>query len=273
MPKTTRRKGKEKRAAPTPKPKVPDDEPAAPQSAPPPVIVDDKKWTTGDFTIVSSDDVRFRVDSMALFVASPIFREASEMTSGEKIVHLTDPDFETAVVVRTFLKFVIEFDLQPKARPFSESLIPVDVPPPVIFLACFMHKYDCHLELRRLQYVFEKEHRYDATYSRDRFILAALAKSISGCAGAIEDAGAKFLGVASNTNSGGNSYKDTAPLIPKNMSKAIKNTIPNEYLAALVKGWEKSGKDRSRSEWARQFRIHLKESQTAARTALPTKSA
>lgn len=34
-----------------------------------PTIVDDKTWTTGDFTLVSSDHVRFRVPSYYLLAA------------------------------------------------------------------------------------------------------------------------------------------------------------------------------------------------------------
>lgn len=60
-----------------PKPKKPtssakrkrgDDE-SAHSSNPNPVIVDDRTWTNGNFTLISSDNVRFRVDGVHLFSA------------------------------------------------------------------------------------------------------------------------------------------------------------------------------------------------------------
>lgn len=186
------------------------------------------------------------------------------MSSGDKFVHLTDPDFETADVVRAFLDFVLEFKSEFRWDAFKLDVFrgppaPINVPSPVVSLAWFMHKYECHLDLKRLLYVFGKEqndYNYPA-FTRDWFILAALAKDNLACAAAIQRTQTNIIGLASNTRSGGNSYKDAAALIPNNMSAAIKNTIPNEYLAALVKGWERSGQDRSRSEWARQFGVYL----------------
>lgn len=35
--------------------------------APPEAVIDDKKWTEGDFEIITSDNVRFRVPSYHLF--------------------------------------------------------------------------------------------------------------------------------------------------------------------------------------------------------------
>ncbi|KAL1411750.1 hypothetical protein Q8F55_002717 [Vanrija albida] len=244
------------------------------EPAPLPVdIVDDKKWVTGDFSLVNSDNVRFRVDSLALFVArwvphpvcipanpSPVFRAAGEVSSGDKAVHLTDPDFETATTVRAFLDFVLNFRFPMLPKTHSWKPPPLDSVPPVVRLAFFMDKYDCRLELRRLEWVFYHHRMFRDSYpafTRDWFILAALSKNVEVCAGAIIDTLTKFVGDKANEG-GGNAYTDTAALIPANITQAVKDTIPANYLAALIAGWEKSGRNRGRLEWAKQFKAHLK---------------
>ncbi|KAL1411747.1 hypothetical protein Q8F55_002714 [Vanrija albida] len=227
-----------------------------------PTIVDDKDWTTGDFTLISSDNVRFRVDSMTLFVSSPVFREASELTSGDKVVHLTDPDFETAAVLRAFLNFVLKFRFPIVTIHKGKRFYPAPwlrFPSSVLKLGSFMNKYECHVDLLRLHYVLKTEHNANTNpgYSRDLFILSAMSKNVEGCAFAIRHSNATLVGDRNNAN-GSNSYTDTNPLIPTNMSRAIKDIVPENYLDALIKGWESSGLEHDREKWAAKFKLHLK---------------
>lgn len=57
---------------PTKRPRT-DSEPSPPDgdgdSEAPPTIIDDQKWTEGDFEVITSDNVRFRVSTHVLFAA------------------------------------------------------------------------------------------------------------------------------------------------------------------------------------------------------------
>ncbi|KAL1411749.1 hypothetical protein Q8F55_002716 [Vanrija albida] len=249
MPKSPRKKAAARRAPAKKRKPTP----------PPPVIVDDETWTTGDFSLISSDDVRFRVDSMLLFAASRVFRDSSETSSGDKLVHLTDPDFETATVVRAVLDLVLKYQYQPLKGDKQGTVL--DVPPLVVRVACFLHKYDCGLELLRLEdCVFERFRHYPhyAGFTRDWFIVGALANNVAACTAAINSTAVNIVPHPNHSKPGGNCHYDDAPLIPGNMSKAVKATVPRHYLAALALGWDSSGPGRSRAVWAAQFKLNLK---------------
>lgn len=72
-----------------------------------PRVSDDKDWATGDVHLVSSDGVRFRVDSAVLIWSSPVFAEAlSSEQRQRKVIHLSHPGYENADTLRLFLQLV-----------------------------------------------------------------------------------------------------------------------------------------------------------------------
>ncbi|KAL1411748.1 hypothetical protein Q8F55_002715 [Vanrija albida] len=86
-------------------------------------------------------------------------------------------------------------------------------------------------------------------------------RDCAACAAAIGQTGTRFVGVPANGVRGNNAYTaytDAAALIPANMSRAVRDAIPENYLAALVEGWNRSGQDRKHDEWATQFVLCLK---------------
>lgn len=74
-----------------------------------PRISDDKDWITGDVHLISSDGIRFRVDSATLIWSSPVFAEALSSDSPQKqrkVIHLSHPAYENADTLRLFLQLV-----------------------------------------------------------------------------------------------------------------------------------------------------------------------
>ncbi|WOO80593.1 uncharacterized protein LOC62_03G004119 [Vanrija pseudolonga] len=226
------------------------DDESAGSSAPDGAIVDDRTWTNGDFTLISSDNVRFRVDGVHLFSPSAVFRAAADLNPRDRTARFTDTEYETASVVKNFLDFVVKFRTSQFKEQHRRMYISREGVSPFVQLARFLHKYDSRVELRRLLYVFGKEvgHSYDL-YARDSFIIAALAGDVNACSDAIEaTSGASDKGTS-------DSFMDLHALVPANIPPVVKEMIPAHYWVALCKGWERSGKHRNRSEWAHHFEL------------------
>ncbi|BEI93579.1 uncharacterized protein CcaverHIS019_0600380 [Cutaneotrichosporon cavernicola] len=96
-------------------------------------VWDDDNWTEGDFEIITSDNVRFRVPSFHLYSSSSVFRNAHSVAgeSDLKIVFM-DPLCETAAVIHLYLSLVVE-----------GRLVTLYNLPFVKELAIFLDKYGC----------------------------------------------------------------------------------------------------------------------------------
>ncbi|BEJ14678.1 hypothetical protein CspHIS471_0404450 [Cutaneotrichosporon sp. HIS471] len=100
-------------------------------------ISSDPDWTTGDFTVVTSNNVSFKVHDYQLFATSVQFATAKSMTEAgtsvhANVIHFDDATLETAEVFRTFLKFA------------TTLLPPMDLPVPSLgSLLLFLRKWEC----------------------------------------------------------------------------------------------------------------------------------
>lgn len=109
-------------------------------------VVDDPQWTEGDWELISSNGVRFRVPSYYLLTVrrvflrlpprqpltdSSVFRDLRALPStgsrcgcdspGEQSITLVDPEFETAAVLRLLLHFITTGTLSPSPSSPSSS--------------------------------------------------------------------------------------------------------------------------------------------------------
>ncbi|BEI83859.1 hypothetical protein CcaverHIS002_0404630 [Cutaneotrichosporon cavernicola] len=97
----------------------------------------DPDWTTGNFTVVTSDNVSFKIHDYQLFATSAQFATAKSMAEAgasvhDNIIHFDDTILETAEVFRIFLKFA------------TTLLPPMDLPVPSLgSLLLFLRKWDC----------------------------------------------------------------------------------------------------------------------------------
>ncbi|KAL1409502.1 hypothetical protein Q8F55_003485 [Vanrija albida] len=102
-------------------------------------LLDDAEFAEGDYTLVSSDGVRFRTASYHLFHA---LRDAS---SDDKAMVFADPEIETADIVRAFLRFITKGVL-PVA--WKHSANPTNGLDRLPRLVRFLDKYQCHTAQR-----------------------------------------------------------------------------------------------------------------------------
>ncbi|WOO80387.1 uncharacterized protein LOC62_03G003904 [Vanrija pseudolonga] len=79
-------------------------------------IRDDDTWTTGDYALVSSDNVRFRVDLVHLLSAISVFRDMASVAAqgADRELHFTDDSIETAAVLERFLTLLIDATVDDK---------------------------------------------------------------------------------------------------------------------------------------------------------------
>ncbi|WOO80591.1 uncharacterized protein LOC62_03G004117 [Vanrija pseudolonga] len=208
-------------------------------------IVDDRQWTKGEFTLISSDNVRFRVPANDLFSASAWFRDAQDMCAGASVLHFADADFETARTVRDFLALVLqsEFVLPPNAA---------DTLARMLALTAFMKKYECAAGLRTLLLIFlhladellpEPEFSNATDLHVVHFALAAAAGDVKGCVAAIERGASLDFTV-----------KPHDGLLPARLGDATRAPIPQENFDSLDKAWLRTARGgRDKLAWAFHF--------------------
>ncbi|KAL1411784.1 hypothetical protein Q8F55_002751 [Vanrija albida] len=193
-------------------------------------ITNDKHWTTGDFAIVSSDNVRFFVDRHYLLSASSVFRDMLSVARPDHPeIQLTDRFLETALVIGHFLRLITKAELG-----FSPSEMVK-----IVHLAQFLLKFDCTAAIKVLILLAR-----DQISARKRskiylFVLGA----------AIDDPDLCFHAMASDTLStwNGDNEFDTSDarfcrakgnaFNPQALSFTVWSILPAEYLWALNRAW------------------------------------
>ncbi|WOO80083.1 uncharacterized protein LOC62_03G003594 [Vanrija pseudolonga] len=144
----------------------------------PPTIVDDRRFTSGDFAIISSNNVRFRTHTYNLQYASSVFRDMLSTASGTMEIHLTDSAMEKAATVRRFLQLVTTGDLEEDPNVYTVSTVK---------LVQFLKKYDCQsmlkVLLRRTMVEFPPQAYATGIYA---FMIGAAADDINFCVASME---------------------------------------------------------------------------------------
>lgn len=68
---------------------------------------EDEHWLTGEVSLISSNNVRFRMAGLTLAWSSPVFADILSLPGDqEKTIHLTDDAIETSDVIRIYLDLV-----------------------------------------------------------------------------------------------------------------------------------------------------------------------
>ncbi|KAL1411770.1 hypothetical protein Q8F55_002737 [Vanrija albida] len=201
--------------------------------------VDDPTWTTGDFTLISSDNVRFRIESFFIFAASSVFRDASGLSRDEdKTVHFTDLDFETADTIHRFLTLVTTGKLPDDF--FREGAH--EACQRTAHLATFIQKYGCGPAMAALK----ADVYFEGISVTSRFhsgslpalVLGAMTDDPNYCVAAIE-AAAEVDMESTCEHEHGSCRDDTTELAPHNMPVKVARLIPSEYLWALSRSWKR----------------------------------
>ncbi|KAL1411757.1 hypothetical protein Q8F55_002724 [Vanrija albida] len=230
-------------------------------------IHDDKDFRNGDFTLISSNNIRFRVDSVYLFAASPIFRDAEALSRpDDKLVHFTD-ESENDATITTFLTLVTQAKL---VLFYKEHL---RICQHLSDCVAFLKKHECIATLRTLIYAFIVDFllRDDLDYSLPGLLLGALVDDIDICVrainvyrGKVEAGGIHKARRRSGTRDWGRAdAEDNAPsaprksefgdddLLPANMPLLIHQLFPMSYVWILSRSWAEAGGDFTL--WGRSF--------------------
>lgn len=101
-------------------------------------ITDDERWTTGEITLISADNVRFQV-SKYLLGGGSVFRDLMAIPTDDNTISFTDHDIECADVLHLFLS-LSEGD-------FDSSTLDVTF----VSVVGFLQKYDCQREIKILK--------------------------------------------------------------------------------------------------------------------------
>ncbi|KAL1411788.1 hypothetical protein Q8F55_002755 [Vanrija albida] len=103
-------------------------------------ITDDNDWATGDFAIVSSDNIRFRIDRHHLQSASSVFADMlSVLSGGSQEIHLTDETIEQSGTIKRFIPLLLSATLD--LTSFKHDLCAI------LRLVRFLIKYDCQVSI------------------------------------------------------------------------------------------------------------------------------
>ncbi|KLT46013.1 hypothetical protein CC85DRAFT_282151 [Cutaneotrichosporon oleaginosum] len=143
----------------------------SPRAIPQDHLIDDEYWTDGDFEIVTSNGIRFRVPSYHLFAASWIFRNARKLAPpNDARIRLTDPVCETGYVFRLFMQLAEHGQLDGVGQ---QGIFKVHIKLHHLFL--FLKKWDCPGLLAVLHHSISRLVEEDRGLDRSRmFIVAAL---------------------------------------------------------------------------------------------------
>ncbi|KAL1411786.1 hypothetical protein Q8F55_002753 [Vanrija albida] len=143
-----------------------------------PSIRDDRWWNKGDFSIISSDHVRFRIDHHYLLSASGFFRDLRDVASNADEFHelqLDDPFFETAPTVHNFLVVITEASID-RDIDVVEKLVP---------LGRFLTKYNCAAGMNVLLQ-FLRHAGTNSDRAIEWFVIGSSLDDVDLCADALE---------------------------------------------------------------------------------------
>ncbi|WVF68197.1 hypothetical protein IAT40_002962 [Kwoniella sp. CBS 6097] len=238
------------------------------------------QFEDSDITLISSDNLHFKVHSYHLLAASPIFRDMIKLgTEAEKTrqVPFTDDKIETGEIIRLFLDMCYGKD--------TENLTS-DTLPPFSSLVLFLAKYDCLLWIRAVREVIMRGLINSTTSPDCAFDLAVLMEDSDLAASAIRLAGAWTHVVGTK--------KDTDQPKKKRRPKVLRSVhgggvslltavhydfftrIPDDYKFALLRASREAGMtlDQKKAPWpsvAKKFKevmeaIHAEDPSTSEET-------
>ncbi|KLT38554.1 hypothetical protein CC85DRAFT_289407 [Cutaneotrichosporon oleaginosum] len=209
-------------------------------------ITNDTEFTEGDFEIVSSDNVRFKVPSYHLFAASAVFEGAQGLDSDtERSITLFDSTIETAEVVRLFLHLVVHGKIA------LEGYMPH-----VKELVLFLGKWDCERAKRHLLAKLENAVHRGAVQAHIAWLVGANADDPEICRivlATYPDA----TWVAPKVQDGNLlwSTPGDSAWSPASWNRGFWEDAPKKYLFALARAYGKGDCSKLASEFERYIKV------------------
>jgi hypothetical protein len=211
-----------------------------------PKPTNDDTWTTGDFTLVSSDLVTFKIESYHLLSArsavlsavadpSPVFGAASTASPGEQRIEFADPEIETADVLRVFLSLATEATFGPSFTP-SSALEHVDPNLVLVPLFTFLKKYDAVRVLRAALACVSRLVSTGKMTAYAGLVLGAVADDVPTCVDALNTPDARFPHPhAEDPIYAAGANRSTVN--PRGFPYHVWRMMGDQYTWALTRGW------------------------------------
>ncbi|WOO80389.1 uncharacterized protein LOC62_03G003906 [Vanrija pseudolonga] len=205
-------------------------------------IIDDANWTTGEFTLISADGVRFKIPSYVLLNASSVFRDIASLPCDNASaapapeIELTDATIETADVLRIFLSLAAHgtLGLEPREVGYFATLFLLK---DTIGL-CTKYLADGVLHVLKLQiYKLHSEHR--GLYALYAFVLGAVSDDVQLTMMAFSDMRSTWVddeptGPRAALRHG---FPGGCTLCPQTWPLKLAEAIPLQYSWALNRAW------------------------------------
>ncbi|GMK59878.1 hypothetical protein CspeluHIS016_0900950 [Cutaneotrichosporon spelunceum] len=196
---------------------------------------EDDTWTTGDFTLVSSDLVIFKIESYHILSASPVFGAASTARPGEQHIEFADPKLETAFVLRLFLSLATTATLGHSFTP-SAALEHQDSNLTLLPLIAFLQKYDAMRVLRAALSCIDRLVSTGKMTAYAGLILGAAANDVPTCVAALSTKDTRFPhpGPDDAVHCAG---PNRSTVNPRGFPYDVWRTLSPQYTWALTRGW------------------------------------
>ncbi|BEJ16899.1 hypothetical protein CspHIS471_0603000 [Cutaneotrichosporon sp. HIS471] len=197
--------------------------------------IDDETWTTGDFTLVSSDLVVFKIESYHLLSASPVFGAASTASPGEQRIEFADLELETAPVLRLFLSLATTATFGPSFTP-SAALEHEDPNLTLLPLIAFLQKYDAIRVLRAALSCIDRLVSTGKMTAYAGLILGMAADDVPTCTTALNTEDARFPFPTPDDPvycAGAN----RSTVNPRGFPYNVWRKLSPQYTWALTRGW------------------------------------
>lgn len=220
-----------------------------------PLIPDtQREWTKGDFTLVATDGVEFKVSWNLLLSVSGVFSDA-ECLAGDarRELYFVDPDFETSPVISRFLQLASTHSIGQNGVLLNDDDLEA-----YIRLVAFLRKYDCPDLLALLPPCIRGRLEHDEISPQHVYIIGAVLDDVELCVSALKRRTAGAVQDGSLVTIGAHT------IVVSDIPQRFRRFIPEEYWFGLI-GARRSLDSRSliptkRNEWddiSVDFRLEL----------------
>lgn len=191
-----------------------------------PLITDTpQSWTSGDFTLIATDGVEFKVPLSLLLSASGVFNDAESLAGdAHRQLHFVDPDFETAPVIARFLRLAAACSIGDDGKLLDDDDLDA-----YIRLVAFLRKYECPTLLQQMPLCIRRRLEKDEITPQHVYILGAVLDDVELCVLALKHR-------TTGTMCGGELVRTGArTIVTSDIPHRFRRYIPEEYWFGLMK--------------------------------------
>lgn len=196
----------------------------------------DPNWIEGDWTLISSDNVRLKVPSYLVLANSVVLRDAHDINNNDSTeLAFDDLECEKAETLRLFLSLASDGTLGPEMEVMSWPRRLAHI----MRLLSFANKWQCPTIRRAAVSSARELGLKNRDMQLPAFIIGAIAGDDLSCKEVLGRLPpCSYRGSARPSNAIAHPWKDTLCMDPRAMAWEMWKCVPPEYLWALCQGWK-----------------------------------